>query len=153
MKEDLQRKRQRVILEILKEKSVESQSQLMDILQQQGWKCTQATLSRDLKKLKVAKVADREGGYTLLPPGTEVKTEIDDKMVHGFVSIEFSGIFAVIKTLPAFAPSIASAIDSMGAEEIISTISGDDTVLVIPREGFDRRSIRDALSRIIPDLR
>ncbi len=152
MKEDIRKKRQRIILEIVKESSIESQNQLMEALEKKGCSCTQATLSRDLKSLRIAKVADGRGGYILMLPDENV-TGINENMVIGFKSLEFSGEFAVIKTMPAFAPGIASAIDLMNADEIISTISGDDTVLVIPRDGFDRRSVRDALARIIPDLR
>jgi transcriptional regulator of arginine metabolism len=73
--------------------------------------------------------------------------------VTGFLSIEFSGNFAVIKTVPGYASSIASRIDKDDYFEILATIAGDDTILVIPREGVNKNDVLNVLAMIMPEIK
>ncbi|MBN2520283.1 MAG: hypothetical protein JXB17_07255 [Bacteroidales bacterium] len=136
--------------------SISSQEELLEKLAEMGFNYTQATLSRDLKFLKVGKVVDERRGYIYVLPETRVmkdKVEIGQNFqVRGFISLDFSENLAVIKTLPGFAGSIASAIDNLNAFEILGTIAGDDTILVIPREKVMRTDVKNVLTMVIPEI-
>ncbi|MDR1122080.1 MAG: ArgR family transcriptional regulator [Dysgonamonadaceae bacterium] len=144
--------RHSAIQDIILKQSVGSQEELLNILKDRGFNSTQATLSRDVKALKIIKSPDLFGNYVYtLPTGSRIQTGIfmSDNTPHnpsGFISIDFSGNLAVIKTRPGYAMGIASDIDSKAGSEILGTIAGDDTILIIPREGISRRKIVEALS-------
>ena len=115
---------------------------------------TQATLSRDLKALKISKVATDHGGYMyIIPDGREVQNKLRqhgmDMPLHGnvgFQSVEFSGNFAVIKTRNGYATGLAYDIDMAHSPEILGTIAGADTVFAILREGVSHDQVRDFLN-------
>jgi transcriptional regulator of arginine metabolism len=118
---------------------------------------TQATLSRDLRHLRVVKVSDGSEGYYYTFLETETGKGSDQTLIQdflrGFLSIAFSGNFGLIKTLPGHAPSVAAAIDNLGIEEILGTLAGDDTILLVPRDGVERYAILHALETKIPALK
>ncbi len=142
------------IRNIIKENKVGSQEELMELLQLRGFKFTQATLSRDLKYLKAGKKSDAEKGMVYFLPDNEkfVSSDPAREVVSesGFISIEFTGNMAVIKTLPGFASSFAYKIDALNAYEILGTVAGDDTILVIGREGVHRQNILLSLRPVLP---
>ena len=149
------------IISVIEENSVSSQEELLAFLEAKGFKTTQATLSRDLKSLKVVKQPDNEGNYVyVMPesPSAEEEEEEEEASLHefplsGFVSIAYSGNMAVIKTRPGFANGLASVIDSRNPFEIIGTIAGDDTILLIIREGVGRAEVTQALSEFMPGIK
>ncbi len=146
------------IKQLISSRKIGSQEELVSLLEEEGFKITQATLSRDLKYLKVAKIADVETGYKYVIPDSVAKTESllpnnDDFPISGVESIEFSGQMAIIKTRPGFANGIASVIDSHGPYEILGTVAGDDTILIISREGISKTDVVNALSLFIPDIK
>jgi len=144
------------IKNIISSQKVSSQEELLLLLEKEGFLTTQATLSRDLKYLKVAKIPHSELGYVYeLPQGIIKNTEEvpEDFPVSGVESIDFTGNLAVIKTRPGFANSIASVIDSHDPYEILGTIAGDDTILLINREGVSKGHILEVLSLFIPGLK
>ena len=100
---------------------------------------TQATLSRDLKRLGIGKAPSNDGGYTYILSEGEVKPGSDATYIQdftrGFLSIEFSGNLGLMRTLPGHASSVASALDNLRIREVLGTIAGDDTVLIVPRNG------------------
>ena len=138
---------------IISSQQLGSQDELLNALQKEGFKLTQATLSRDLKQLKVAKAA------TMLPNDTMYKristpSNIKEMMqVPGFVSINFSGNMGVIKTRPGYASAIAWNIDSSDIPEIIGTIAGDDTIFIVIKEGIRHQEVIEALNDVIPNMR
>ena len=125
----------------------------MEQLREKGFAITQATLSRDLKVLKVAKTPLSNGAYKyVLPP--QIKP-ISDELTslnftsHGAVlSLDFSGNLAVLKTKPGYANAIAWDIDNRISHEVLGTIAGDDTVLIIPRDGVKREEITRLINLI-----
>lgn len=138
---------------IISSKEVGSQEELLQELLKEGYSLTQATLSRDLKQLKVAKAASMNGNYVYVLPNntmykrmTEQHSATEMLRFNGVVNLEFSGNLAVIKTRPGYASSVAYDIDNHNFEEIIGTIAGDDTILLVIREGSSRTSVLDALS-------
>ena len=83
---------------------------------------------------------------------TDPKHDNDNLIHNGFISIEFSSNIAVIKTRPGYASSLAYDIDNKNFDEILGTIAGDDTILLVIREGYSHSSIKEALSLIIPSF-
>ena len=148
-----------VIRQIISQETISSQDELQIRLQERGCDVTQATLSRDLRSLQVMKVSDARNGYIyrLIENKAieqKVATEVSrlDFMADGIVGIEFSGNLLVIKTLPGYANSVAILIDKANPTEIIGTVAGDDTILVIMREGVGRHEVVLALKSIMPRL-
>lgn len=144
---------------IISSKEIGSQDELLQELMKEGYSLTQATLSRDLKQLKVAKAASMNGNYVYVLPNntmykrmTEQHSASEMLMYNGFVSIDFSSNLAVIKTRPGYASRLAYDIDNRDFEEILGTIAGDDTILLVLREGYTRTGVRNALSLIIPNI-
>ena len=144
------------IKEIITENDISSQEELLSLLEERDLNFTQATLSRDLKYLKVNKIADPEKGYIYEMPEQHLhlSNEIAESYAaQGFVSIQFSNNLGVIKTLPGYANSIASLIDGADPIEIVGTIAGDDTILIIPSERVTEKHVINALVLIIPELK
>lgn len=134
-----------------------SQEEVLRALKKEGFTLTQATLSRDLKQLKVAKAASMSGKYVyVLPNETMYRRVATPKQISemlttpGFISINFSGNLGVIKTRPGYASSIAYNIDNSNIPEILGTIAGDDTILIVIREDSEPKSIISKLKLIIP---
>ena len=145
---------------IISSQQLGSQDELLNALQKEGFKLTQATLSRDLKQLKVAKAASMSGSYVyVLPNDTMYKrvstpNSIREMMkVPGFISINFSGNMGVIKTRPGYASSIAWNIDNSEIPEIIGTIAGDDTIFIVVREGIRHQDVINALNEVVPNMK
>ena len=137
-----------------------SQEELLSALQGEGYKLTQATLSRDLKQLKVAKAASMSGNYVyVLPNETMYKrvstpNSIREMMkVPGFISINFSGNMGIIKTRPGYASSIAWNIDNSDVPEILGTIAGDDTIFIVIKEGVKHQDVVEALTDVVPNMK
>ncbi len=144
------------IKEIISTNKVSSQEELLSILDKRGLNYTQATLSRDLKFLKVNKISDSEKGYIYELPDqhTTVGNDVaENYAAQGFVSIQFANNLGVIKTLPGYASSIAALIDKASPFEIIGTIAGDDAILIIPQNNVSERDVINTLVLIIPELR
>ncbi len=142
-------KRLAAIRMIVSSQEVNSQSDLLNLLAKEGYHVTQATLSRDLKQLKVAKAASMNGNYVyVLPNETMYKRQTGtaslSKMLQdpGVLSINFSGNIGVIKTRPGYASAIAYGLDNSTHQDILGTIAGDDTILIVLREGADREAVR-----------
>lgn len=144
------------IKEIISNNKISSQEELLSILEKRDLNYTQATLSRDLKFLKVNKISDPVKGYIYeLPdlhsaPGNEVA---ESYAAQGFVSIQFANKLGVIKTLPGYASSIAALIDRADPFEIVGTIAGDDTILIIPSDNVTESDVINAMVLIIPELK
>jgi transcriptional regulator of arginine metabolism len=150
--------RQETIRKIISKGNIHSQDELLQALKSEGFELTQATLSRDLKILQVAKITDRLRGYKYTIQDETigaVKVGINPSnfIVDGFREIEFSGNIAIIKTLPGYASSIASLIDNAKPNEILGTIAGDDTIMLVIREGFQKEDIINSLILIMPNLK
>lgn len=144
------------IKKVIEGESVNSQNELLEILVSKGHNITQATLSRDLKQLKASKVPNENGGYKYVINKSEIDKRksqaFDGYTMSGFLSLEFSANLGIIKTKPAFSGPIAAAIDSLNADEILGTIAGDDTIMLIVREGFTKKDVILFLKRKFPIL-
>ena len=156
----IKNKRLEALRLIISSRHVGSQEELMQALLDEGFTLTQATLSRDMKQLKVAKASTMGGDYIyVLPNETMYKrvstaSSVREMMqVPGFLSINFSGNMGVIKTRPGHASAIAWSIDRSELPQLLGTIAGDDTIFIVIKEGCSRQEVIDALSQVVPNMK
>ncbi len=127
-------KRHLKILEMIKNEDIGTQEDLAKKLEEQGIDVTQATVSRDIKKLGLIKVPSGFGGYKYSLPMERTQNDIRawiKKMFQDFViSIDFGENLIIIKSLPGTAQGLASSIDNIGLEDIMGTVAGDDTIFI-----------------------
>lgn len=144
------RERQSAVLELIGSNVVASQEELRRLLEVRGWQVTQATLSRDLRELGVVR-APTDAGVRYLPPerlGDEAKISLEGLLPGLFSSIDGVSELLVLHTLPSGAQPIAEAIDAQEWSEILGTIAGDDTILIVCRSADDRARLSNRLTKI-----
>lgn len=131
-------KRQELILKLINEQEIETQNQLMEALAGKGVKSTQATLSRDIKELRLVKRLSPNGGYHYCIPTQSGAEESDSRLLKIFrecvISFDIAGNLVVIHTLPGLANAAASALDNMSIDGLVGTIAGDDTAFLAMRD-------------------
>jgi transcriptional regulator of arginine metabolism len=148
--------RLKTIKDIIKNTQIGSQENLAEELDTRGFHVTQATLSRDLKFLKVGKIPDTAGGFNYSLPKAESAKETAagfyQDLERGCIAIGFSHNLGVLHTMPGHANSAAFALDNLEFDEILGTIAGDDTVLIILKEQTDKKTFSVKLQQKIPHL-
>ncbi len=140
---------------IIAEESISTQEELLKKLKGKGMSCTQATLSRNLRQLGVGRVPDGKGRYRYtLPDRTGMSAGKDMKVniVPVIQDIVEAKDLIVIRTIPGNASNTAFVIDGAGRFEIAGTIAGDDTILVIPRDGITLKQVHTCLEIILPGI-
>lgn len=134
------RERQSAILETVNSRLVSSQEDLRKLLLHRGWDVTQATLSRDLRELRLARVPTPEGARYAVTDGTiqESRVALETLLPQLFLRIDGVSEMVVLRTVPGGAQPIASALDGEGWTDILGTIGGDDAILIVCRSGVAR---------------
>lgn len=145
--------RQKKILELINERPIETQEQLLKALNECGYKSTQATVSRDIKELRIIKALDGLGGYRYLVPNVSESDRYDTRFRLIFrecvTSIETAQNLIVIKTMPGLGAAAGANLDALHIPAVIGTISGDDTALVIMRDDEAARIVCEDLRRML----
>ncbi|MFV0291574.1 MAG: arginine repressor [Mangrovibacterium sp.] len=148
--------RQTAIRRIISLNDVVSQDDILSKLAEEGHVVTQATLSRDLKVMQIVKVSNGTSYKYVLPDLNLVQkaaiAHSGSFFADGFRGIEFSQNIAVIKTKPAFASGIAAYIDEASVNEILGCVAGDDTIMVVLREGVSSEDFKKSLLHVLPTL-
>ena len=130
--------RQAKIMEIISTRNVETQEQLLESLEQAGFRSTQATISRDIKELRIVKELTSFGTYRYTTSTTEINGSFSSRLNTIFreciTGFDYAQNIIVIRTLPGLANAAASAIDAMNMSVILGSIAGDDTVFVVMRD-------------------
>jgi transcriptional regulator of arginine metabolism len=143
--------RHAAILKIVRRDRVGSQEQLRELLVAEGFDVTQATLSRDIRELGLAKVSAPDGGSHYSPPAegaAGVRPHLEQLLPTMLVSADGVGPLLVLKTATGAAQALALALDGAGWAEIIGTIAGDDAILVIARGERARRAVQTRLKEL-----
>ncbi len=145
--------RQEVVKMIVSSEEVSTQDELLAALERAGVKCTQATLSRDLRQLRITKAVNRAGMSVYVLPQTRVHRTVSDthasvSALHslGVLNIKFSGNLAVVKTLPGYAAHVAYDKDNAQLDCVLGTVAGDDTVFVALDEDIERSYALNAIA-------
>lgn len=149
--------RLKIIRKLIKINKIASQEALLTYLQQEGVEVTQATLSRDLKLLKVGKLSDGDNGYVYNLPGDDERQENDKTLaqdfLRGYISIDYSGNMVVIKTYSGYSDVVAVALDNLALDEVLGTLAGgDNCVFACLREGVTGEQFLKVLKQKIPDI-
>lgn len=144
--------RQNTILEIIASQEIETQNQLMQALLEQGVRSTQATLSRDIKDLRLVKELTPSGRYRYSQPSTDEGASHNDKLKkifrEGVVSCDTAMNLIVLKTLPGLASAASSALDGMDIQDLVGTVAGDDTVFIAMRDPKTAEQFCDEIRKL-----
>lgn len=143
-----------MIEKLVSDNNIISQEELLRLMEGTGMKCTQATLSRDLRQLGISRGFDGKGGYRYMVPGKKAQTA---ETIPGHESEAVTGItwarsMMLIHTHPGFASAVALKIDRAGRYEIAGTVAGDDTILLIPRDSISNEAVEECLSLIFTNI-
>ena len=143
--------RQDEILRIIRERDVETQEELATELRKTGYKVTRATVSRDIRELRLLKVAANGGGFKYARPERH-ETAVSDRLTRilndSLVNVDFSGNMIVVKTLSGSANVAAEALDNLGWEEILGTIAGDNTIFIVAKNETDTIEITNRIRKL-----
>lgn len=148
----MKRERHEVVLDLINKYDIETQEELAAYLRQEGFDVTQATVSRDIRELKLSKISAGGGRqkYIILS-GDD--TDLGDKYIRvlrdGFVSMNMAQNILVIKTVQGMAMAVAAAVDAMKLPEIVGCIAGDDTIMAAIKTVEDTRAVMEKLEDII----
>lgn len=143
--------RQEEILRIIEEEEIETQEELAACLRERGHKVTQATVSRDIKELRLIKIAGRHSAYRYARPGRH-ESALNDRMIRllsdSVTEIDYAGQMVVVKTLSGPANVAAEAIDNMNWFEVLGTIAGDNTIFLAVRNTGDAAEVAGRIRKL-----
>ena len=141
---------------ILSSRQMGSQEELLNALRKEGFFVTQATLSRDLKQLKVAKASTMKGTYVYVLPNDTMYHRVGSQSTvremmkrNGVLNVQFSGNMCVIKRRPGYASSIASNIDQADVPNVLGTVAGYDSILMVIAEGVTKEQVIEELNKAV----
>lgn len=140
------------IRDMIANREIETQDELVDLLKEAGYNVTQATISRDIKELHLIKVPLQDGRYKYSLPADQRFNPIQKlhrALADAFVSIDGASHFLVMKTLPGNAHAIGSLLDHLDWTEILGTICGDDTIMILCREETMREVVKNRLLEML----
>jgi len=148
----MKNRRHKMIREIIEQQNVETQCQLTEELQKHGYNVTQATISRDIKEIGLIKVASGENSFRYsFPPGMLTGNSFDraKRMLReNMLKLQVNQFMLVMRTLPGAAQGVAFCLDGLGWKEIIGCVAGDDTILLVAREGEDATKLAEKLQEL-----
>ncbi len=152
----MKKDRQSEIIAILAEREVETQEELSECLCERGYMTTQATISRDIREMKLIKVSNGKGKYIYALPRTEqsaIGAKYRNLLCQTVEKLDMANNIVVVKTISGMAQGAAAAIDSAGRSEIVGSVAGDDTVIIVMRTNDSARALVEELSDIIGEKR
>lgn len=142
------------ILEIIDKNAIETQEEIAEKLKEAGMDVTQATISRDIKELRLVKVMTPDGRsrYASITKAENVTSyKLMKIFAETFVSSDYANNIVIVKTLPGMAHAAASAIDSMGWPEIVGTVAGDDTIMIVCRAEKIAEEIAEKFGKMVKE--
>ena len=145
-------RRQTKILELIKKYEIETQEDLSAYLEQEGYQVTQATVSRDIRELKLSKVSltgGRQKYVALLETNEDLSQKYERIFRDGFISMDIAQNILVIKTVSGMAMAVAAALDALQLHEVVGTIAGDDTIMCAARSTEDAIAAIDKLRKFV----
>lgn len=147
---DSKKNRHSAIIRLISESAIETQGQLTNALLYEGFKVTQATVSRDIKELRLIKIADRGDKYRYALPGKETDSDIKARYAavlnHAVITVQNAMNLVVVKTIPGSAQGCAMAIETLDFDRVVGVIAGDDTVFIATNSEHDAEKFVDKLS-------
>ncbi|WP_029200571.1 arginine repressor [Oribacterium sp. NK2B42] len=148
----MKKSRHQKIIELVGRMRIGTQEELADILIKEGYKVTQATVSRDIKELKLSKVADNDGVqyYKIIEKEEQVYSEKYIRVLReALMSMDTAGNLLVIRTMSGMANAVAAALDQFRLEKIVGTLAGDDTIMCAMKNAQDAEDIKKRIREIM----
>lgn len=148
----MKKKRHEKIIDLITQYEIETQEELVDRLRADGYGITQATISRDIRELKLSKIPNGRGRQKYVAFNGE-ETHLGDKyarvLKEGYVSMDLAQNLLVLKTVSGMAMAVAAAVDAMKIEEIVGCIAGDNTVMMAMRSVQDAKIVMEKIGRMV----
>ena len=151
----MKRIRQEKLLELISKYEIDTQDELIERLRESGFEVTQATVSRDIRELKLTKVLTGHGGYRyVLPPKDTglAGSKLNRALLESIVALDLAMNIVVIKTHPGLAQAVAAGIDSLHMPEIVGSVAGDDTLINIARDIESAEIVCEKLKNLIKNI-
>jgi transcriptional regulator of arginine metabolism len=148
----MKNERQARILEIIAKFEVQTQEEITELLQTEGFKVTQATVSRDLKDLKLTKTMSPSGLYRYTASRSHDhmgKVKLNNAMLESIIDVKYSLNNVVIKTFPGLAQAVASSVDTLDLDSILGCVAGDDTIIVVTQDEESSAEISDKIKELM----
>lgn len=147
----MKNKRQERILSLISAKDIETQEELSELLRSDGFNVTQATVSRDIRELKLVKTVSQNGKSKYSPTKSAIgsTTKQLDILSAAISHVDFAGNITVVKTIAGMAQGAAAALDSMHYEGIVGCVAGDDTIIIVMRDEKLAEGLKNSLARIL----
>ncbi len=149
-------KRQKLICDLILKYEIETQEELVSKLLEAGCKVTQATVSRDIRELRLTKIVGESGAQKYALPTPDISSQaplaglrFSRVLQEGFVSADIAGTLVVIRTLTGMAMAVAAALDHLNLEEIVGTIAGDDTIFMAVKSEECAKYLRDKIETLV----
>ena len=144
--------RQEKLLDLISRYEIETQDELIGYLKEMGFDVTQATVSRDIRELKIAKMTTGKGTYRYvqpkqMDPASGVK--FSSALIDSITTVDFAQNIVVIKTYPGLASAVAGGIDRMDLNQILGCVAGDDTVIVVTVDEASARELSDKIRELM----
>ena len=143
--------RHEAILELISKYDIQTQDELIEKLSEQGFDVTQATVSRDIRELKLVKESGKDGKvrYALTAKRDAQSPKFNSALTESIIRVDYAGNLIVVKTYPGLANAVATCIDSVRLPEIIGCVAGDDAILVVVKTEADAASISESFRTMI----
>ena len=151
----MKKNRQEKLLDLISRYEIETQDELIECLREHGYDVTQATVSRDIRELKIAKMTTGKGTYRyVLPKQVEPKSGVNFSaaLIDSIVSVECAQNLVVLKTYPGLASAVAGGIDRMNLNQILGCVAGDDTILVVTRDNDCAEMLSDRMHELLRSI-
>jgi transcriptional regulator of arginine metabolism len=148
----MKNKRQEKIVSLITRYEIETQEELIGMLNKEGFRVTQATVSRDIRELKLVKVTTGHGGYRyMLPPQSDstANVKFNSALAESIISADFASNIVVVKTYPGLANAVATGIDSLKLTSILGCVAGDDTIIIVVSDIDSARDISERIRHLI----
>lgn len=148
----MKKSRHEKILELISNFEIDTQDELIDQLAHNGYTVTQATISRDIRELKISKVLTSHGTYRyILPPQNEAATgfRFNSALVESITHVDYAQNIVVIKTYPGMSQAVAVGIDNMDMVQILGCVAGDDTIMIVAHDTDCAAEITDKLKELM----
>jgi transcriptional regulator of arginine metabolism len=145
-------KRQAKIVELIRENEIETQEELSEYLEREGYVVTQATVSRDIRELKLTKIAKDSGkkAYAII---TDTDADMQEKYTRvlreGFLSMDVAENIVVVRTVSGMAGAVCAAVDAMKLDKVVGSVAGDDTLIMVIRSAKDAHTVMNRLSKML----
>ncbi len=148
----MKNRRQEKILELISKYEIETHDEMISRLRDDGYNVTQATISRDMRELKLTKVLTARGTYKYTVNNSRNHSnnvKFNNAVVDSIVSVDYAGNNIVLKTYPGLAQAVASSVDALNMNNILGCVGGDDTIIIVTRDEEASKEISEKIKELI----